>query len=122
MDCRTAPNSHGRASHMNDQGFARGAREVLPLSAREARGYSLRRAILAALNNDWRDAGFERECDVTLQQGLGLVPHGRGSFFMPTNLPFQVKDALPSPLLPRQRAEYQVGSGTGGQLVGTELL
>jgi HK97 family phage major capsid protein len=107
---------------MNDLGFTRGARDVLPLSPREAQGYSMRAAILASLNGDWRDAGFEREVSTTLERGLSLSPHGRGSFFMPTNLPFQIKGAMPSPLLPRQRAEYQVGSGTGGELVGTELL
>lgn len=122
MDCRTAPNSN-RGMHMGDAGFRRGASEVAPLTSREAKKYSLRAAILAALQNDWKDAGFQREVSITLERGMGLAPHGPGvSFFMPTNLPFQVEGTMPSRLLPRQRAAYQVGSGTGDDLVGTELL
>lgn len=103
---------------------ARSAREIAPLSRSEAGGYSIRKAILAAISGQWGEAGFEREVSTTLERGLQLTPRGSGSFFMPTNLPFQVEGAPLSRLLPAQaRAPYQVGTaGQGGNIVGTELL
>jgi HK97 family phage major capsid protein len=89
------------------------------LSPREREGYSLRAAILAALNGDWKHAGLEREVSTTLE-GAGYQRTGSSGFLLPTNLPFQVKGAPRSPLL---RAIYQVGTaGQGGNIVGTELL
>ena len=112
--------------HYSEHGAsARSARDACPMSAREAKNFSLRKAILGALTNDWKDAGFEREVSTTLEKALQLSPRGNGSIFVPTNLPFQVPGAHLSRLLPgvnQLRAAYQVGSGTGGQLVETELL
>lgn len=92
---------------------------------REANSYSIRRAILAASQGDWKDAGFEREVSQTLAKTRGEQPRSGFSFFMPTNLPFQVKGAPRSRMLDglNQRAIYQVGTPVqGGNLVGTELL
>jgi HK97 family phage major capsid protein len=94
-------------------------------TAREAANYSLRRAILAALNQDWKDAGFEREVSQTLiKEGKRELQNG-GSFLVPTNLPFQVASAKRSRFINAmmQRAAYQVGTAAaGGNLVETELM
>jgi HK97 family phage major capsid protein len=105
-----------------ERGGARPVSSANPdLTARERDRYSVRAAILAALTNDWQKAGFEREVSQTVQTARHLIPVAPSSFFMPTNLPFQVRGAAPSPLL--QRAAYAVGSGTtGGNLVETQLL
>jgi HK97 family phage major capsid protein len=122
MDFRTSSPSNQIA----DRGTARSARDLVTMSAREAGTYSMRKAILAALSGQWGEAGFEREVSVTLERGMSLTPKGPGSFFVPTNLPFQVDDAPVSRLLPgaqRERAAYNVGTaGQGGNIVGTELL
>jgi HK97 family phage major capsid protein len=103
----------------------------LDLSRAEKGKYSLRKAILAAASNDWSDAGYEREVSNTLEKDRKLTRHSGGvSFFMPTDISFQVEGAKRSQLIEdllrrngfMQRAAYEVGSGSGGQLVGTELL
>lgn len=94
-------------------------------TAREAAGYSIRKAILAALNGDWKDAGFEREVSNALMKDGKRSPQGGSSFFVPTNLPFQVSGAKRSRLINQmmQRTIYQVGTASqGGNLVETELL
>jgi HK97 family phage major capsid protein/HK97 family phage prohead protease len=100
------------------------------IPAAELARFSIRKAILACLSNDWQDAGFEREVSNHLQKSRKLKLQGASGFVMPTTLPFQVAGAQRSPLLGRgrfgnfgTRAEYAVGAGaTGGNLVGTELL
>ncbi len=95
---------------------------VVDMTAREASKYSIRAAILAAASNDWKEAGFEREVSGEIQKKRGLSPQSGASFFMPTNLPFQVNGAPRSRLL-NQRAIYQVGTAAqGGNLVEAELL
>lgn len=98
---------------------------VIDWSRREAQNYSVRKAILAVINNDWTDAGFEREVSQTIAKERSLSPRAAAAFFMPTNMPFQVKGAPRSAMLDglNQRAIYQVGTpAQGGNLVGTELL
>jgi HK97 family phage major capsid protein/HK97 family phage prohead protease len=90
--------------------------------------FSIRKAILACLNNDWKDAGFEREVSNHLVKARKHEMRGASSFLMPTNMPFQVAGAPQSRLLPtardmQSRAIYQVGTAAqGGNIVGTELL
>lgn len=98
---------------------------VLDLTAKESSNYSLRRAIHAAAQGDWKEAGFEREVSHALAKARRQEPRSASAFFMPTNLPFQVKGAPRSRMLDNlsQRAIYQVGTAAqGGNLVGTELL
>jgi HK97 family phage major capsid protein len=41
---------------------------MMGLSRKEAKNYSLLKAIRAQVSGDWSDAGFERECDKTLRK------------------------------------------------------
>lgn len=76
------------------------------LSKKEQRSYSIVRAINAALNNDWSDAGLEREISLEIGRQVGRQSSG---FFLPNNL--------------QTRATYAVGANaTGGRLVATDLL
>jgi HK97 family phage major capsid protein len=107
---------------------------AVDLTQREQQNYSLRRAILAALTGDWSGAGFEREVSGSIQKERGLQPRSQNSFFMPTNLPFQVKGAprtrlitdrelMQRAMMYGERAPYAVGGATtGGNLVETQLL
>lgn len=54
----------------------------LGLSDREANGYSLCRAIIAAHSNDWRQAGFELECHETIARRTDKAQE-RGRFYVP---------------------------------------
>ena len=102
---------------------------AVDLSEREKGQYSLQRAIMGALTQDWRESGFEREISETIMKDRKLQPRGVGSFFMPTNLPFQVKGAPRTAHIGkrememfRERAAYAVGGATtGGNLVETQL-
>ena len=77
------------------------------LSAREQGQYSISKALLASAQNDWRDAGLEREASDDIQKRLGRAP-GPGGFFVPANL--------------SMRAPYvTTGTSTGGALVATNL-
>lgn len=92
-------------------------------TASESQRYSLSRAIMAQLTGDWSKAGFEREVSNTMEKERGLK--GNGGFFMPSNMPFQVKGAQRSHMLDglQSRATYQVGTASqGGNLVETQLL
>lgn len=81
----------------------------LDLTDQERRSYSLVRAFNAAVTNNWRDAGFEREVSQELARRMGRDSNG---FFMPTDLPMESRDA-----------GYLVGTATqGGNLVQTDLL
>lgn len=76
----------------------------LPLNDKEKRDYSLVRAIRAAVTNNWKDAGFERECSEAIAKRTGKDTAG---FFMPLNI----------------RAQYNTGAtATGGAVVATNLL
>jgi HK97 family phage major capsid protein len=95
------------------------------LTQKEQENYSVRKAIWAQLNNDWKEAGFEREISSELAKKRKHTFQGSNAFLMPTNLRFQAKDAQRSVLFEgmNKRAIYQVGTaGQGGNLVETELL
>lgn len=81
---------------------------VVDLSEKEQRSYSVVRAINAAINKDWSQAGLELEASRELARQLGRETEG---FFMPTNLQMQ------------ERATYVTGAtATGGAMVATDLL
>lgn len=111
------------------------ASPVGEMSDKEKRSYSLIRAVRAAVNNDWKDAGFEREVSQTIQQRMDANPDapkaktgGNGvRFYVPTDLPFAPDDKHARAWRlagggKQVRAPYQVSSGTGGNLVQTSLL
>jgi HK97 family phage major capsid protein/HK97 family phage prohead protease len=83
--------------------------EALGLSRKEEKAYSIRKAIVAALDRDWSKAGFERECSNAIAEKLDRAT---GGFFVP------VRDLQ----VPMQRATLSTGTAaTGGNLVATEL-
>lgn len=107
-----------------DLGAGRGS---LDLSEKEKARYSMLRAINAAANGDWDDAGFERECSLAIGKQLGReakAPNRGAGFFMPMNLPFMPgtgKRDLAE--MVATRAPYSVGSqGQGASLVATQLM
>lgn len=109
-----------------DATLSRGANPVAALSnganpdltEKEKANYSMIRAVNAALLNNWKDAGFEREVSMEICKRAGKQESA--GFFMPTNIPFY-QDVRSMTL--QQRAQYAVGAqGTGGALVGTTLL
>jgi len=55
----------------------------LDLSEKERRRYSLLRALNAALNGDWRQAEFERECSAAIAERVGRDPRG---FYVPIDI------------------------------------
>jgi len=80
----------------------------LDLSVSERRGYSIVRALNAALSGNWKDAGFEREVSQEFCRQLDRDTNG---FFMPTNIPAMAQ------------RDYVVGTpANGGNLVPTDLL
>jgi HK97 family phage major capsid protein/HK97 family phage prohead protease len=84
----------------------------LPLTEKEKRSYSLVRAINAAVNKDWKNAGFEREISEAIAKRAGRDTAG---FFMPMNVRTDASSSA--------YAIGTAGSGTsGGTLVATNLL
>jgi HK97 family phage major capsid protein/HK97 family phage prohead protease len=79
----------------------------IDLSNKEKRQYSLSRAILAVVNKNWKDAGFEQEVSREIAKRAGKDTEG---FYMPTNL--QVRA---NPYLAGTAAQ-------GGNLVQTTVL
>jgi len=81
----------------------------LGLSPKEEKSYSIARAINAFCDNDWSNAGFERECSREIAKTLKRDPKG---FFVPVfDLNVSRRDA------------FAVGaSATGGYTVQTDLL
>ncbi len=78
------------------------------LSEKDKSKYSMIRAVNAALNGNWKEAGFELEVSNEIAKRSGK---NTGGFFMPTNLPFAM------------RAPLSAGAAaTGGVLVATNLL
>ncbi len=80
------------------------------LTERESRQYSIRRAILAAADNDWDEAGFELEVHQEIERKLGRPAKG---VYVPTT--FRV-DPAPG----RQAALGRSVTGGGSELVFTE--
>lgn len=77
----------------------------------ETRQFSIVKAVRAIVTNDWREAGFERECSRAAGQKIGKETQG---FFIPMEV--QQRGHWGT------RAPYQVGTpGQGGNLVQTSL-
>jgi len=97
------------------------------MTQKEARSYSLLRAVAAIVNNDWSKAGFEREVSTAIGTKTGKSTQG---FFMPTNLPFAPSEEhlrawhlLGGGKNTQARSPYLVGTaGQGGNLVQTQLM
>jgi HK97 family phage major capsid protein len=81
-----------------------GASGTLGMSQREQQSYSIARALKAAVEGDWRDAGFERECHVELEK-QGLRSQG---VLVPL-------EALRAPMLTTNPSQ-------AGNLIGTDHL
>lgn len=78
---------------------------LLDLSQREVRRYSFFRAVQAAMDKNWSEAGFERECSEATARLFGRAPEG---FFVPMDV-----------LLSR---DFNVGTTTeAGNLVQTTV-
>jgi HK97 family phage major capsid protein/HK97 family phage prohead protease len=58
----------------------------LDLPKSEVRRYSVLRAIRAAMNRDWKDAGLEGECHKEIVNRLNQVPRSEKSFFVPLDI------------------------------------
>lgn len=58
----------------------------LDLSKSEVRRYSLMRALRAAANKDWKNAGLELECNKEISKRLNTVPKSDTSFFVPLDI------------------------------------
>lgn len=101
---------------------------MLGLTDGETRRYSVCRAILAAKDNNWKDAGFEGECHRAIQDKYPTRVLETGAFFVPLEvqrraLPTDIGALLArhqgvSPMLQR---DLQV-AGTAGYTVGTSIV
>lgn len=98
----------------DQQPVARSAPEYgqeIGMNDREAREFSLVRAINATITGDWRKAGLERAANDAEAKRLGR--ESTGGFFVPQAVLEQRG----------QRAAYAVGAaGTGGNIVASNLL
>jgi HK97 family phage major capsid protein/HK97 family phage prohead protease len=59
---------------------------LLGMGKTDVRRYSLLRALRAAINNDWKDAGLELECNNELSKRLDKSPRSAKSFFVPLDV------------------------------------
>jgi HK97 family phage major capsid protein len=77
--------SEERANVQNDMEYLRAIKRQaeLGLSTRERRRYSLLRATLAAAENRWESAGFERECSRAIAARQGEIPDDTKKFYVP---------------------------------------
>ncbi len=89
----------------------------LGLSDGEQRQYSIVRALLAASENNWSQAGFELECSREIAKRMNTVPDAKKFY-----IPFEVQARrLPVPEHLRGRRDMTVASAAGGgYLVGTD--
>lgn len=100
--------------------------QVLDLTDREAKNYSLIRAVRACIDKDWKSAGFERECSEAIQKKTGKESNG---FFMPMNIALSAEQERAAAAMGRRDlsgSNYAVGTAgtgtTGGTLVATDLM
>lgn len=99
---------HQLAQRKQDPAASLGDGFAPDLTEKEKSRYSMLRAINAAINSNWKEAGFELEVSNEIGKRMGKSTQG---FFMPTNIPFA------------QRAQYAAGAAaTGGAIVATNLL
>lgn len=83
----------------------------LGLTAGETQRFSLRNAVLAAVNKDWSKAGFELECSRGVAQKLGRTADDHRFY-----VPFEV---LERPVGEGRRDLTAASAGAGGYLVET---
>ncbi|MCH9835902.1 phage major capsid protein [bacterium] len=88
---------------------------MVGLTGRETGEYSLMRAIRASATNNWKDAGFERECSVAIGDQLGRDAQG---FFVP----WEVQAHVPNLGMGRAAPMSVATAGEGGYLKGTDHL
>ena len=91
----------------------------LGLSDGEVRQYSIVRALLAASENNWSQAGYELECSREISKRMNTVPDAKKFY-----IPFEVQQrSLPVPEHLRGRRDLTVASAPGGgYLVGTQNI
>lgn len=87
--------------------------DVVDLTPAEVKRWSLSRAVLASLGNDWKAAGFEREVSDEIAKKTGQKPEG---FYMPLSvLNKNVADVL--------KRDFNVGTAAeAGNLVQTTVM
>jgi len=59
---------------------------LLGMERREVKRYSLMRALRAASNKDWKDAGLELDANTEISKALNQVPKSATSFFVPLDV------------------------------------
>jgi HK97 family phage major capsid protein len=90
----------------------------LGLTGAETKRYSLFRAMQAAANNDWSEAGLELEASQALEKKLGGKRQGKRSFFVP--LEVQERPGLGANA--GQRDLSAITGTAGGFLVATQNM
>jgi HK97 family phage major capsid protein len=89
------------------------------LSRTETRRYSLLRALRAAINNDWKDAGLELEANKELSKRLDKSPRSAKSFFVPLDV--MMRD-LPAAQQHGRRDMTAAGSSGSQYLISTDNM
>jgi HK97 family phage major capsid protein/HK97 family phage prohead protease len=89
---------------------------LLGMSKAETRRYSLMRALRAAINNDWKDAGLELEANRELVKRLDKEPRSAKSFFVPLDV--MMRD------LPSSQKRDMTAAGVSGSnyLISTDNM
>lgn len=88
----------------------------LDLTKADTRRYSLMRALRAAANNDWSDAGLELECNKEISKRLDRTPKSRAAFFVPLDV---LMKGLPN-TTSGKRDMTAAGSSGSNYLVSTD--
>lgn len=84
------------------------AHSEVGMTAKEARQYSVLRAIRAMVDRDWKGAGLEREVHESICKRAGVAEAPNGGFYVPYEV---------------QKRDLTVGTAAnGGYLVATDLL
>lgn len=87
---------------------------AIEMRGKDAKRYSITRAIMAAADDDWSQAGFEREIDQELRANLPSDYKPKGGILIPTRI--RMVDGLEHP-----RGQLKTSGATAGQtLVFTE--
>jgi hypothetical protein len=78
----------------------------LGMSEGDRKRYSIGRAIAAAINGYWSQAGFERECSMAIEKRVSKEGYNkRGTFFVPYDVPLRTE----------QRTVLTAGGSTTGR-------
>lgn len=95
----------------------------LGLSAKEAKRFSVRNAILAVANQNWSNAGFEAECTAEVAKRVGKVPE-TNKFYIPYEVQQRgIQNAVEALAYAMMKRDLVVATpGAGGYLVGTENI